>query len=85
MTKQEKIQYRKKIMENDFSKMNQMQQKAVFHVDGALLVLAGAGSGKTTVLVNRIANIIQYGNAYESEEFSENLTAEEEEELKACA
>ncbi len=85
MTKQEKIQYRKKIMENDFSKMNQMQQKAVFHVDGPLLVLAGAGSGKTTVLVNRIANIIQYGNAYESEEFSENLTAEEEEELKACA
>ncbi len=45
--------------------MNDMQQKAVFHVNGPLLILAGAGSGKTTVLVNRIANLIRYGNAYE--------------------
>ncbi|MBR1591841.1 MAG: UvrD-helicase domain-containing protein [Ruminococcus sp.] len=47
-----------------FSRMNQMQQEAVFAVNGAVLVLAGAGSGKTTVIVNRIANMINFGNAY---------------------
>ena len=46
-----------------FSKMNPMQQKAVFHTEGPLLILAGAGSGKTTVLVNRIAYIMQAGLA----------------------
>ena len=35
-----------------------MQKKAIFKVRGAVLIIAGAGSGKTTVLVNRIANMI---------------------------
>ena len=47
--------------------MNAMQREAVFQVNGPLLILAGAGSGKTTVLVNRIANLIRYGNAYQSQ------------------
>ena len=47
-----------------FSRMNDMQQEAVFTVNGPLLVLAGAGSGKTTFIVNRIANMINFGNAY---------------------
>ena len=55
---------KKKAMEKFFSRMNPAQQKAVFKIKGPLL--AGAGSGKTTVLVNRIANMIFFGNAYNS-------------------
>ena len=47
-----------------FAKMNPQQQEALFKVDGALLILAGAGSGKTTVVVNRIANMVSFGNAF---------------------
>ena len=43
--------------------MNDMQFDAVTTVNGPVLVLAGAGSGKTTVLVNRVANIIKYGKS----------------------
>lgn len=57
---------RRKLIEKEFSRMNNMQRRAVFGVDGAVLILAGAGSGKTTVLVNRIAYLIKYGNAYNS-------------------
>ena len=58
------LSVRKRIIEAQFNRMNECQKKAVFQVDGPLLILAGAGSGKTTVLVNRIANLMQYGNAY---------------------
>ena len=47
-----------------YSDLNEMQRKAVYSVNGPVLVLAGAGSGKTTVLVNRIGFIISYGDAY---------------------
>lgn len=57
---------RRMLIEKEFSRMNDMQKKAVFGVEGAVLILAGAGSGKTTVLVNRIAYLIKYGNAYNS-------------------
>ncbi len=55
---------RRKIIDKQFSRMNPMQKKAIYNVNGPVLVLAGAGSGKTTVLVNRIANLIKFGNAY---------------------
>ena len=46
--------------------MNDMQFEAVTTVNGPLLILAGAGSGKTTVLVNRIANLVKFGDGYRS-------------------
>ena len=71
------IELRKKVLEKEFSRMNGMQRKAVFHAEGPLLILAGAGSGKTTVLVNRIANLIEYGSAYNSDELYGDLSDEE--------
>jgi len=49
-----------------FGALNEVQRRAVFTVKGPLLILAGAGSGKTTVLVRRIENLILFGDAYSS-------------------
>ena len=68
MASEEFLKLRKRIIENEFKNMNDKQKQAIFQVNGPVLILAGAGSGKTTVLVNRIANIVKYGNAYESKE-----------------
>lgn len=73
-TEEKVLALRKQIMEKEFSRMNPAQQQAIFTVQGPLLVLAGAGSGKTTVLVNRIANIIEHGNAYYSEKLCRPVT-----------
>ncbi len=55
---------KRKALEKYFGRMNDRQKEAVFSVNGPVLVLAGAGSGKTTVIVNRIANMITFGDAY---------------------
>ena len=60
------ISLRQQIIKKDFSRMNDMQLEAVLSTKGPLLVLAGAGSGKTTVLVNRIANLVKFGDGYRS-------------------
>ncbi len=59
--------HKKQILENKFNKMNAMQKQAIFSINGPLLILAGAGSGKTTVIVNRIAYMLKYGNLYFNE------------------
>lgn len=76
MDKSEILALRRAVLEKDFARMNDRQKQAVFTVNGPLLILAGAGSGKTTVLINRIANILRYGDAYNStylrDDFDEN-------------
>ncbi len=55
---------RRRYIAGQFSNLNPMQQEAALTTEGPLLLLAGAGSGKTTVLVNRISHIITFGNLY---------------------
>ena len=68
-------------LEKYYSRMNDMQRQAVFQIRGPLLILAGAGSGKTTVLINRIDNMIRFGNAYHTA--GRSLAAQAQEALKA--
>ncbi len=79
------ITLRRAILERTFSRMNDQQKRAVFHVDGPLLILAGAGSGKTTVLVNRIANLVCFGDAYRSSVQPMALSEEDWALLEDCA
>ena len=78
------IRAKRALFNKAYSELNDMQRKAVFSVDGPLLILAGAGSGKTTVLVKRIAFIIKYGNAYASEYVPYDVTEQEVAKLEAA-
>ncbi len=74
---QEFLKLRKAILENEYSRLNDMQRNAVFKTRGPVLILAGAGSGKTTVLVNRIANMIRFGDAFDSSEIGTIVSNED--------
>ncbi|MBP5303354.1 MAG: UvrD-helicase domain-containing protein, partial [Clostridia bacterium] len=76
--------WRRAIQEGAFQNLNNRQLEAVFYVNGPLLILAGAGSGKTTVLIQRIANMVRFGDAYYSDWEPEH-TEEDVEHLKKVA
>ncbi len=68
---------RRAAIAREFYRLNPEQQRAVLTTEGPLLLLAGAGSGKTTVLINRIANLMKYGRGSDSVEVPEWVTLED--------
>lgn len=68
---------RREYIAQQFADLNPMQKEAVLTTDGPLLLLAGAGSGKTTVLINRIANLIRFGRGSDSQDVPDTVTEDD--------
>ena len=63
------------MVNSDYLKnLNKAQKEAVTHLDGPLLIVAGAGSGKTKVLTSRIANIVKEQKAFPNQILSVTFT-----------
>lgn len=71
------IAARRNYIASQFQNLNAMQREAVLTTEGPLLLLAGAGSGKTTVLINRIANLLRFGSGSDSNLVPDTVTDED--------
>ncbi len=83
--KKEFLSLKRSLFDKLYDNLNDEQRQAVFTVNGPLLVLAGAGTGKTTVLVNRIAHIVRFGNAYFADNVPSDMTEAQLNELKGAS
>ena len=76
------ITARKRAIALEYQHLNPRQREGVLATEGPLLLLAGAGSGKTTVLIHRVANLLRYGKGSDSEEIPMPITGDEVEFLE---
>ena len=68
---------KRKLFDKYYSKLNDVQRECVYTINGPLMILAGAGSGKTTVLVNRLTYIVRYGDAYKNDWVPDDITRDD--------
>ena len=71
------IAARRRVIARDFRSLNEPQRQAALTTEGPLLLLAGAGSGKTTVLIHRVANLLTYGRGSDSREVPADVTEDD--------